>query len=485
MTSRSVTLLWFRRDLRLQDNPALVSAIKRGVVVPLFIWNDCIESSNGIGEMSRVWLRHSLEQLSLSLGRIGARLIIRKGDYLRVLREMLLETGADEIYWNRILEPNAMAVGNQVREALENAGFACKVFDNQSLLKPWLLLNQQGEPYRVFTPFWKKAKQEIRVSEPLQAPQRFVVPIFWPGSAPLRDLSPINEADEARLNLGKWQPGEEGAANLLQTFLSSNIDSYDSDRDRPDLDTTSRLSPHLHFGEITPRQVLSAMLHHAEVEHPDKLSEAASVFYNQLGWREFAQYLLFHFPCTVDQPLRQEFEQMSWVSDPEGLEAWKTGMTGYPIVDAGMRQLMRTGWMHNRVRMIVASFLTKDLLIHWKEGAHWFYQNLVDADLANNTLGWQWTAGCGADAAPYFRIFNPVIQGKSFDPDGEYVHKWVPELSALPAKHIHAPWDAPQSVLDKAGIILGQHYPERIVEHEDARRRALAAYDRMRLERSM
>lgn len=485
MSRRSVIILWVRRDFRLTDNPALLAASEAGTVIPLFIWDDSSSMAQDYGARSKSWLHQSLEQFSLSLGKLGSRLLVRRGSYLRVLRDVLLETGAQSVYWNRLLEPEEVTLGGHVRETLENAGFECKVYDSHYLITPWQHFNKQGDPYKVFTPFWKAALQEDYFRPPLAAPEKIESPVFWPRSAPLKDLQLQQPDDLDWIEEGSWQPGERGASAILEQFLDSAAQLYKQKRNRPDIVGTSRLSPHLHFGEITPRMILFSLMNRSGVIHPAELDEETGTFAAQLGWREFASYLLYHFPHTKHEPLRPEFRAMEWVNDPDAFERVRAGKTGYPIVDAGIRQLNATGWMHNRVRMIVASFLTKDLMIHWREGALWFMDKLVDADCANNTLGWQWTAGCGADAAPYFRIFNPVRQGESYDCQGTYVKRWVPELSSLPANLIHHPWDAPADVLKKAGIVLGRTYPERMINHDDARIRALAAYDQIRISKTV
>ncbi|MCB2197857.1 DNA photolyase family protein [bacterium] len=481
MSRRTVTILWVRRDFRLSDNPALIAAVEEGIVIPLFIWDDSSSMAQDSGARSKSWLHHSLEHFSLSLGKLGSRLLVRRGTYMRVLREVILETGAQSVYWNRLLEPEEIALGGHVRETLEDAGFECKVFDSHYLVTPWQHFTKQGEPYKVFTPFWKAALQADFYYPPLAAPQKIKSPAFWPKSAPLKDLQLEQPDDADWIVEGGWNPGETGAFSNLSSFLDGQVQRYKQKRNRPDLDLTSMLSPHLHFGEITPRSVLFSLLHTMEAGHPAEFDEETGTFVAQLGWREFASYLLYHFPHTRTEPLRSEFQAMEWVNDPDAFDLVRMANTGYPIVDAGIRQLNATGWMHNRVRMIVASFLTKDLMIHWREGAAWFMEKLVDADCANNILGWQWTAGCGADAAPYFRIFNPVRQGESYDPDGIYVKRWLPELKDLPSNYIHHPWDAPDDLLKKAGVVLGSTYPERIIDHNEARIRALAAYDQIRI----
>jgi deoxyribodipyrimidine photo-lyase len=309
--------------------------------------------------------------------------------------------------------------------------------------------------------------------KPYPAPKRLRAPAEWPASLQISKLGLEPKVDWAGGLRQTWRPGERGASRQMKAFLDRAIETYSTDRDRPDRRGTSRLSPHLHFGEIGVRQIWHAVRRHGAAADPSE--EMHATYLRQIAWREFSYHLLFHFPDTPRQALRPEFRRFPWRVDRKRLRAWTRGMTGYPLVDAGMRELWHTGWMHNRVRMLAASFLVKHLMIPWQEGAAWFWDTLVDADLANNTMGWQWSAGCGADAAPYFRIFNPVIQGEKFDPDGEYVRRWVPELTRLPNRWIHKPWEAPAELLSKAGVELGKNYPRPIVEHAAARKRALAA----------
>jgi len=353
-------------------------------------------------------------------------------------------------------------------------------FNGALLHEPWAIRNKAGHPFQVFTPFWKTCLASGEPSEPLPAQRRFTAPPRRPASLPLAalDLEPkVNWTSGLR---AAWQPGSAGAKAELGRFLRDGLLTYAEGRNRPDVVGTSRLSPHLHFGEISPRQVWQAVRHFAESQSIPAEVWRHWQFLTELGWREFAQHLLFHFPHTPEQPLRAEFARFPWRKSPAWLRAWQRGRTGYPLVDAGMRELWSTGWMHNRVRMVVASFLVKNLLLPWQDGSRWFWNTLVDADLANNTLGWQWTAGCGADAAPFFRIFNPISQGEKFDPEGSYVRRWVPELARLPAAWIHQPWKAPPAALAAAGVKLGRTYPRPIVSLLISRELALEAYQRIR-----
>jgi len=469
--------VWFRQDLRLQDNPALAAAVARGgPVVPVFIWDEAGEGDWAPGAASRWWLHHSLAALDAALRECGLRLVVRRGESGAVLSELIKSTAATAAYWNRRYEPAAIARDTALKASL---GIEAKSFNAALLFEPHTVKNKSGGPFQVFTPYWRHC-----LALPVEAPGKLragllPAPARWPKSA---DLSELGLLPEIKWDAGlaqAWQPGEAGAQARLKRFVAA-IPGYADARDQPAAGATSGLSPHLHFGEISPRQIWAAVAAQGKDSGVFPPSRGAQVYLKEVGWREFAHHLLYHFPATPAQPLRAEFAAFPWRKDARQLRAWQRGLTGYPIVDAGMRQLWATGWMHNRVRMIVASFLVKHLRLSWQEGAAWFWDTLVDADLANNTLGWQWSAGCGADAAPYFRIFNPILQGLKFDPAGDYVRRWVPELAKLPDKFIHEPWEAPMDVLVTAEITLGRTYPQPIVEHAEARAAALAAFQGMR-----
>ncbi len=474
------SLLWFRHDLRLADNPALLAAVGRGgPVIPVFIWSPAEEGAWRPGAASRWWLHQSLAQLDASLRERGSRLVVRQGPALETIRELLEESGASAVYWNRRYEPAVIDRDRRVEAALYHDGCLAQSFNSSLLFEPWTVRNRQGAPYQVFSAFWQACLAQHEPDLPQPAPRDIKSPARCPTAVPLRELALEPTIDWPAGLYSSWRPGEIGASDELNRFLDEGLSEYSAARDRPDHVGTSRLSPHLHFGEIGPRQVWWAARNHAgrsdelfitAQEHSPSASEQC--YSRQLGWREFAHHLLFHFPRTPEQPLRENFADFPWEHDRQNLRAWQHGRTGYPIVDAGMRELWQTGWMHNRVRMIVASFLVKDLLVPWQDGAAWFWDTLVDADLANNTLGWQWAAGCGADAAPYFRIFNPVSQGEKFDKGGAYVRRWVPELRNLPDRWLHRPWEAPAAVLADAGIELGRAYPRPLVDHQQARARA-------------
>ena len=477
----TTAIWWLRLDLRLADNPALCSAIAHGgAVVPVFIWSPEEEGHWPPGGASKWWLHQSLSTLDAELRAAGSQFVIRRGPTLEALRGLVKETGARAVVWNRRYEPACIARDKTVMEALRADGLEVESFNAALLHEPWTSQNRSGKPFRVFTPFWRHCLTKPDPAEPLPAPTRMTPPSRWPKSLTLAELQlepRIKWADGFR---AVWQPGEAGAATALRHFLTRAFDGYSGQRNRPDVIGTSRLSPHLHFGEIGPRQVWHAVKAFAAKRGPKVAQWRGSQFLAEFGWREFAHHLLWHFPHTPTEPLRNDFEKFPWRTNPEWLKAWQQGRTGFPIVDAGLRQLWTTGWMHNRVRMIVASFLVKDLLIDWQEGARWFWDTLVDADLASNTLAWQWTAGCGADAAPFFRIFNPTTQSERFDPDGDYIRRWCPELARLPADWIHLPHAAPPGVLHGAGVEPGRTYPQPIVSHVIAREVAMEAFARIK-----
>ncbi len=475
------SIVWFRQDLRLADNPALLAAFRHGrPIIPVFIWAPDEEGQWPPGSASRWWLHQSLAQLDGSLRQHSSRLIIRRGPTLETIRALLDQTGSTAVFWNRRYEPAVIERDSRVKAALQKDGRVVESFNGSLLFGPWTVQTQQGQPYQVFTPFWRACSAKPEPAPPENAPSRIANPRRWPATLKLTELGLEPAIDWAAGLRASWRPGEVGASEQLKRFLEEALGDYPTGRNRPDRMGTSRLSPHLHFGEISVRQLWSALRGQRHDQGITQPAEAIRVCGSELGWREFAHHLLFHFQQTPQEPLRKEFAHFPCQPDHDNLHAWQRGRTGYPIVDAGMRELWHTGWMHNRVRMIVASFLVKDLLIPWQEGATWFWDTLVDADLANNTLGWQWTAGCGADAAPYFRIFNPVTQGEKFDPHGDYVRHWIPELNKLPSEWVHKPWEAPASLLADAGIELGSTYPLPIVDHREACSRALEALQRIK-----
>jgi deoxyribodipyrimidine photo-lyase len=485
---QDLTLVWFRRDLRLSDHPALHEACKRGSVLPVFIDDPEGEGAWAPGGASRWWLRHSLDRLGEDLRAKGSRLILRRGDSLNELRALITESRASAVYWSRRYEPAVEARDERIAAALRSGtgpdrpGVEVEVFRSNLLFEPESIRTRAADgPYQVFTPFWRATQQAPDPPPPLPAPRTIPAPERWPDSLDPAALRPAPRIPWDAGLQSAWRPGGAGARELLAGRLEDALADYSVSRDIPSLEGTSRLSPYLHFGEIGIREIRAALQKRLDAAGGDASVKASLLAWQrQLIWREFAHHLLAHFPHTPDRPLRPAFAAFPWNRDAEGLKAWQTGRTGYPYVDAGMRQLWATGWMHNRVRMTAASFLVKHLLLPWQEGARWFWDTLVDADLAQNTLGWQWVAGSGADAAPYFRIFHPVTQGERFDPQGDYVRRWVPELAGLEARWIHRPWEAPAAVLAKAGVAPGRNYPKPIVDHAFARARALAAYHSLR-----
>ncbi len=477
----SSSLVWLRLDLRLADNPALDAAVNlAGAVIPVFIHAPEEEAPWAPGGASNWWLHQSLKSLDARLRKLGSRLVIRRGPTLETLRALVKETGAIAVFWNRRYEPAVIARDAQVKEALRGDGVKVESFNAALLHEPWTIRNKSDKPFQVFTPFWKQCLNESEPAAPLPTPKKLFPPTQWPKSIALEELALEPKINWAGGLHAAWSPGEAGAAEHLEKFLAEAFDDYSAKRNRPDVAGTSRLSPHLHFGEISPRQIWHGLKTIAAKRGLPTAAWRNSQFLAEVGWREFAHHLLFHFPHTPVEPLRPQFKNFPWREDAAMLRAWQKGRTGYPIVDAGMRELWATGWMHNRVRMIVASFLVKDLLLAWQDGARWFWDTLVDADLASNTLGWQWTAGCGADAAPYFRIFNSTSQGEKFDPNGDYVRRWTSELAKLPDEWLHRSWEAPPEIFARAGIQPGRDYPEPIISHATARELALDAFARIK-----
>jgi len=475
MPPQRFTIVWFRRDLRISDHPALHSALATGwPVLPVFIGSP--EEPFTPGAASRWWLQASLRRLDESLRAKGSRLIVRRGPAAKALADLAHECGARQVFCHRVDEPAALRAERRVEEELRAHGIALEKSPGNLLFEPGTLRTSAGGAFQVFTPFWRalwNRRGELR--QPLAPPRAIPSPATWPVSLDIRELELEPKIDWAAGLRAAWTPGEDTARRQLRAFTRSALPAYDADRDRTDRDGTSRLSPHLHFGEISAVQAW-----HAALGQP-----GAEAWLRQLAWREFAYHLLAERPQSLTEPLNAQFRDFPWRRNRNRLTAWQKGQTGYPMVDAGMRQLWATGWMHNRARLIVASFLVKHLLLPWQDGAAWFLETLVDADLANNnTMGWQWVAGCGADAAPYFRVFNPVLQGEKFDPNGSYVRRWVPELAKLPAQWIHQPWNAPPQLLAEASVRLGETYPRPLVDHAQARQAALAAYEEMKRARS-
>jgi deoxyribodipyrimidine photo-lyase len=460
----TAALVWFRNDLRLADNPALLAGLGSGrPVVPVYVLDEESEGIRPAGAASRWWLHHSLQALDASLRTLGSRLILRRGPAQKVLEKLVAECDASAIYWNRAYDQGTRERDALLKQALERHGLVAEGLKGNLLFEPWEVRTAANGDFKVFTAFWRACRSLASPSAPLPAPKNLRPLAKWPAGDKLASWKLLPAAPDWAGGLrATWTPGEAAAQQRLSHFLDETLQRYRESRDLPAQAGTSRLSPHLAFGEISPRQIWRAAALRGH-------SAATEKFLSEIGWREFSYSLLFHHGNLAERNFRPEFDAFPWADEEPVIEAWRRGRTGYPIVDAGLRELWTTGWMHNRVRMIVASFLTKDLLIDWRAGERWFWDTLVDADPANNAMGWQWVAGCGADAAPYFRIFNPVLQGEKFDPEGDYVRRWVPELGFLPAETIHQPWAADQKL--PADI-----YPERIVDHATARDRALRAF---------
>lgn len=473
-------IFWHRQDLRTDDLPGLNAATDTGQpIVPCYILDDEAPGEWKAGAASRWWLHQSLTSLAAELHQIGATLVLRRGEVLDVLEQLLEETGASDIYFTRMYEPWAADLENRVHQYFSARGTRVRRYGGALLHEPEAIANLSGLPYKVFTPFWRscRARTEPALPQPLAA-----TAVWWTestGSDNLNDWKLCPRAPDWAVDWPNlWSPGKLGALKKLETFLQEGINNYSEGRNHPAMNCTTQLSAHLHYGEISPREVWHQARYAAA--KCSSLTEQVDKFLSEMGWREFSHHLLHHFPEIPEQAFKVQFREFPWLADKQKLLAWKTGQTGYPMVDAGMRELWQTGFMHNRVRMIVASFLTKHLLIHWREGARWFWDTLLDADLANNTSGWQWVAGSGVDASPYFRIFNPIIQGEKFDHGGQYIREWVPELSNLPDRYLNCPWEAPASILEDAEITLGENYPHPIVDHKAARENALAALASLR-----
>lgn len=460
--SAPLICFWFRYDLRLADHPALVAAARQGAILPIFI----LDPRYAMGEASRWWLHHSLQALQKSL---KGNLHLYQGKSEAVLQTLLNNHPIEALYSTHVYEPNERAIDQQVARLCKEQNISWIVRGGRLLWEPWEILKQDGTPYKVFTPFYQRGCLGAPPpAEPLPAP---FITFAKASSSPkaIEDLHLLPKHPWHERLKKWWQPGEEGAHARLNAFLKNQLSNYATARDFPSQEGTSRLSPHLHFGEISPHTIW-----HQARRSPPSIHQ--QTFLKELGWREFSHHLLYHFPDLSDCNWQKSFDRFPWGHNTDLLKAWQKGKTGYPIVDAGMRELWQTGYMHNRVRMIVGSFLVKNLLLHWHHGRDWFWDCLVDADLANNSASWQWVAGSGADAAPYFRIFNPVLQGEKFDPKGQYIRRFVPELSSLEDRYLFAPWQAPQQVLEAAGITLGTTYPLPIVDLAASRQAALAAY---------
>ena len=471
-------ILLMANVLRLDDHPALSKAVETGApVIPLYVFDEDSPNVRPYGAASKWWLMHSLEKLQGRFKDLGSRLIIAKGKTVDIVTKLVQDLDASAVYLTRGYTPGSKWIEDTLNIELDELGVPCRRFGGNLLLEPEQVRTKAGGIYTVFTPFWKACKELIDETKPKPAPDEIRAPDEWPNSLSIDDLDlkpkPVNWAkgmDQA------WEQGTEAALERLDDFLNEASADYSKNRDKPGVDGTSKMSPYLTFGEISPRMIWSRTK--AYIADNPSAQKGAEKFLSEVGWREFSWHLLFNFPEMQTEPMRENFADFPWKEGMgEDVKAWQKGMTGFPIVDAGMRQLWQTGWMHNRVRMIVASFLVKDLLWHWHVGEDWFWDTLVDADFGNNIASWQWVSGCGADAAPYFRIFNPITQGFKFDSDGDYIREFVPELAGLPNKYIHEPFEAPEDVLADAGVKLGETYPNPMVNRKETRARALEAFE--------
>lgn len=474
----SPAIVWFRSDLRLSDNEALSAASDHASLIPVFI-RETSCTARPLGAARQWWLHNSLERLAADLKERGTPLVLLTGKPADLIPRLVKTTGASAVYWNRRYDPAFSDADAALKAELQSDSIVAESFPGQLLHEPTRQRTGSGTYYKVYSPFWRAIESGIENRPPLDAPDSLKVfpDIFMLESENLEDWGLLPTKPDWSGGLKEtWTPGEAGARERLAEFLEDRLNGYAERRDIPGVDATSGLSPHLANGEISPAQIIDAM----KDADTNASSDDRTTFRKEVGWREFSWHLLVNQPQLTKKNHNSKFDEFPWLNDDHALMAWQKGQTGYPIVDAGMRQLWQTGWMHNRVRMVVASFLTKHLMIDWRKGEEWFWDTLVDADAASNAASWQWVAGSGADAAPYFRIFNPVLQGEKFDPQGHYVRRFVPELEKMPGKFIHKPWSAPDKVLKTAGVRLGDAYPKPIVDHKLARERALAAYQQIK-----
>ena len=466
-------IFWFRNDLRLHDNPGLFNAAEQGDVLPVYIFDGSIKDPQ-CGKVSRWWLHHSLKKLNEKLDDC---LNVYKGNAQKILSKIIKDHAVGAVYLSTCYEPGRREQDAALAKELRAQGVVVEFFNTSLLWEPQDVLKEDGTSYRVFTPFFKNACAVAKAPRsPLPEPKNLRV-VKDSGAAALDDLLLLDQKEP--VGVAKyWTVGEDAAIKKFDAFIERGLDGYSVGRDFADQDHTSRLSPHLHFGEVSPNYLWH------KLHSPGLAARIPAVdrerFLTELGWRELSYTLLYHFPDLLRKNFQKKFDTFPWKTDAKLLHVWQQGRTGFPIVDAGMRELLRTGYMHNRVRMVVASFLTKNLMQFWGHGAAWFWEHLVDADLANNSASWQWVAGSGVDAAPFFRIFNPVTQGEKFDPTGEYIKKWVPELKDVPVKYLFSPWTAPGGILKTAGVTLGRTYPDPMVDLDETRKKALSAYEKLK-----
>ncbi|MBC8349579.1 MAG: deoxyribodipyrimidine photo-lyase [Verrucomicrobia bacterium] len=471
---KSRAIVWFRKDLRVKDNPALVAAYNaKKEIVPVFIWNEKEGGQWSPGAASRWWLHQSLIDLGKSIDSNNGKLILRKGIAEYILPLIAKVVGADTVFFNRSYDPAGRQTEISVKDALSRNGIQCESFNGSLLNEPWEIKNGSGKPYQIFTPYWKLSRSGIHKKPTCYEPSKFTFSKDNSPTESLHELGLLTEHPWHEKLHSHWIVSEDEGHKMISRTTQEVTRHYSHRRNIPSINGTSRLSPYLAWGNISPRQICQAVLH--SHSNDDPTSTDGNQFLAEIGWREFSYHLLYHFPHLPENPLRPKYAEFPWRKDAQALSNWQLGKTGYPLVDAGMRQLYETGWMHNRVRMVVASFLVKHLLMSWTEGTKWFWDTLVDADLASNTQGWQWAAGCGADAAPYFRIFNPILQGEKFDTSGKYARRWIEPLKELPSKWLFKPWEAPTIVLSQSNVTLGQNYPQPCVDHPQARARALEA----------
>ena len=464
-----ISIFWFRQDLRLSDNPGLSEAAKYGKVLPVYILDHNNHSDYNMGSASCWWLHNSLHQLNSAL---NDKLVVLRGDPENILLEIAKLHSIQRVHWNRCYEPWRISRDKKIKKSLEEHNILVKTYNGSLLWEPWEVLKQDKTPYKVFTPFYRCCLKNIPPRDPLPKPHNLSLASYDNSPTKIEDLKLLPEIHWYNKLERHWGVGEESALQKFNIFFNEGLKNYKEGRNFPSQNHVSRLSPHLHFGEISPNYLWYKIKSQEFLRYDSNIDS----FCSELGWREFSYYLLYHFPTLPYKNLNNKFDNFPWNKNTELLKFWQRGETGIPIVDAGMRELWQTGYMHNRVRMIVGSFLVKNLLLHWRHGERWFWDCLVDADLANNSASWQWVAGCGADAAPYFRIFNPVLQGEKFDSDGYYTRKFIPELKLLPNKYLFRPWEAPEKILNDAGVILGINYPKPIVDLAQSRVNALKAY---------
>lgn len=471
--TKEISIVWFRQDLRVLDNPTLVEASSLGKILPIYILDDCAPDPFKIGGASKAWLHHSLDSLNKSL---NAKLNVYVGEASEIIEQLIDRYDVSNLFFNACYEPWYINQESKVKDICKIKSINYKFFNSGYLWAPNQILKSDGTYYKVFTAYKNKSYQSMP-RKTIKNTTKIIAIVDSENKTSISDLDLIaRDKKWPQKILGSWSIGESAAHNKLDNFIENQLSGYKSARDYPIKNQTSLLSPHLHFGEISPAQIWEAVNRHGLFHASDLDIEH---FLSEVIWREFSCYLLSHFKSLHKDNFNNKFNNFPWGNNVKYLKAWQTGNTGYPIIDAGMRQLWQTGYMHNRVRMVVASFLVKNLKIHWHKGRDWFWDCLVDADLANNSASWQWVAGCGVDAAPYFRIFNPITQGEKFDKNGDYTRKFVPELKNLPDKYLFQPWTAPKDILKSAGIVLGENYPNPIVDLAASRNNALEAYKKL------